>query len=160
MHSAAACSRSCCSTTVRSLFLAGVLMHPAAHAADDSPAVDFDRWGILVADLTWNSSERLDSWMADEDWGSFAGYYTEDLRSGYGGALGRYEWGEAEWRFGGLTEDGVRASQIPWRSDRFGVYDGNLRWRTPAIGFDRWVGRATFDWAGSRAPDSQGLFPF
>jgi hypothetical protein len=133
-----------------------------AQAADgaDAPAVEFDRWGILAADLSWTSPDRLASWMPDEDWSSFGSYYTEDLYSGYGGALGRYEWGEDAWRFSGWSEEGPRARHIDWRSDRFGVYEAGMSWATDSLGFDRWSERARYDWAGSTASGSGGWFPF
>lgn len=148
------------SITVALLLLATTWWHAPALAQKGEPTVASDRWGVYATDLTWSSTARLDPWIRDDDWTSFAGYYTDDLLSGYGGALGRYDWGEAEWRFSGWSEQGPRARHIDWRSDRFGVYEDGLRWFTDSIGFDRWSDRAAYDWAGSQVPGSGGWFPF
>jgi len=146
-------------TAAAAILMAATWWH-APGFAQDTPDLGTDRWGIYATQLTWNSSARLDRWIHDEDWTSYAGYYTDDLLSGYGGALGRYDWGDDEWRFGGWSDEGPRARRIDWRSDRFGVYEDGLRWSTDSIGFDRWSDRAAFDWAGSQAPGSGGWFPF
>jgi len=142
------------------LLLMSAAWQGTAAEREDAQEIESDRWGIHAADLTWTSSDRLDSWIEAQDWAAYAGYYTEDLLSGYGGALGRYDWGEGEWRFGGWSDDGPRARHIDWRSDRFGVYESGLHWATDSIGFDRWSERASYDWAGSGAPGSGGWFPF
>ncbi len=147
------------SLLLTALLLATTWQAPA-FAQDNGQALASDDWGPYASELTWNSPERLDSFIEDEDWASYAGYYTDDLLSGYGGTLGRYHFGDDDWRFGRWSDEGPRARYIDWRSDRFGVYEDGLRWFTDSIGFDRWSDRAAYDWAGSQVPGSGGWFPF
>jgi hypothetical protein len=120
-----------------------------------------DRWGVYDVDFAWDTRDAGHAdWSVEDDWPTYGTYYTEDFRSGYGGAYGAYDWGTGEWQFSEGRNDVPLARRVEWRSDRFGVYESGYAWETDSIGFGPWSERSRGDWLGYTDAGDQGWFDF
>lgn len=129
-----------------------------AFASDNLVA---DTHGVYDADFSFRSpAARIENWFTDEDWADYGSYFTDDLRSGYGGAYGHYQWGTGRWSFSDRQAERPRARDIEWRSDRFGVFEHGYAWSSPNIGLDAWSATATRDWAGYDESGDPAWFGF
>ena len=121
-----------------------------------------DRWGPYDQDFMWQVDEQaLGDWSVDDDWPTYGSYYTDDLRAGYGGAYGRYDWTADEWRFNHPAgERTPYARHVEWRSDRYGVYERGYAWESDAIGLQDWSAKARRDWLDFADSGDPGWFDF
>lgn len=130
----------------------------AAFSTDNLAA---DVHGVYDADFDFRSpATGMTRWFSDADWAAYGSYFTDDLRSGYGGVYGRYQWGAADWRFADPDRTRARAGEIAWRSDRFGVFEDGYAWSTPGIGVDDWSAAATRDWSAYDESGDPAWFGF